>query len=130
MIEGMRMEQMDRIKQMIEDFCMAEYSHGADFSDLNKVAIAYTTQSAEDFRGNYGKDIPVQAYLDIVNLMHIRDAGGVVFVEQFEGYESFCDWLEWVDFETLVSMDDHEWDVYYTSRPDEKPDWWDEYYYQ
>lgn len=46
-------------KEFINDFCEAEYGSPADFSDLEKVGIAYTTVTDEE--------IPIQVNADLVH---------------------------------------------------------------
>ena len=46
-------------KEFINDFCVAEYGSPADFSDLEKVGIAYTTVTDEE--------IPIQVNADLVH---------------------------------------------------------------
>ena len=48
---------LDRAKTLIDEFCAYEYASQADFSDLSRVNIAYTTVGDED--------IPLQVHVDL-----------------------------------------------------------------
>ena len=53
----MQVSQLDQAKQLINEFCMSEYDAPADFDDLSRIDVAYTTV------GNDG--YPLQVYVDL-----------------------------------------------------------------
>ena len=54
---ALQTDQLDRAKTLIDEFCAYEYASQADFSDLSRVNIAYTTVGDED--------IPLQVHVDL-----------------------------------------------------------------
>ena len=89
-------------KEFINDFCEAEYGSPADFSDLEKVGIAYTTVTDEE--------IPIQVNADLVHYRMERYLGGQ-FLERRQ-YESLDELIQnelaELDFDDLVSVSDEE----------------------
>ena len=89
-------------KEFINDFCEAEYDSPADFSDLEKVGIAYTTVTDEE--------IPIQVNADLVHYRIERYLDGQ-FLERRQ-YESLDELIQnelaELDFDGLVSVSDEE----------------------
>ena len=89
-------------KEFINDFCVAEYGSSADFSDLEKVGIAYTTVTDEE--------IPIQVNADLVHYRIERYLDGQ-FLERRQ-YESLDELIQnelaELDFDDLVSVSDEE----------------------
>ena len=89
-------------KEFINDFCVAEYGSPADFSDLEKVGIAYTTVTDEE--------IPIQVNVDLVHYRIERYLDGQ-FLERRQ-YESLNELIQnelaEMDFDDLVSVSDAE----------------------
>ena len=89
-------------KEFINDFCVAEYGSPADFSDLEKVGIAYTTVTDEE--------IPIQVNADLVHYRIERYLDGQ-FLERRQ-YESLDELIQnelaELDFDDLVSVSDEE----------------------
>lgn len=89
-------------KEFINDFCVAEYGSPADFSDLEKVGIAYTTVTDEE--------IPIQVNADLVHYRIERYLGGQ-FLERRQ-YESLDELIQnelaELDFDDLISVSDAE----------------------
>ena len=89
-------------KEFINDFCVAEYGSPADFSDLEKVGIAYTTVTDEE--------IPVQVNADLVHYRMERYLDGQ-FLERRQ-YESLDELIQnelaELDFDDLISVSDGE----------------------
>ena len=89
-------------KEFINDFCEAEYDSPADFSDLEKVGIAYTTVTDEE--------IPIQVNADLVHYRMERYLDGQ-FLERRQ-YESLDELIQnelaELDFDNLVSVSDEE----------------------
>ena len=89
-------------KEFINDFCEAEYGSPADFSDLEKVGIAYTTVTDEE--------IPIQVNADLVHYRMERYLDGQ-FLERRQ-YESLDELIQnelaELDFVDLISVSDGE----------------------
>ena len=89
-------------KEFINDFCEAEYDSPADFSDLEKVGIAYTTVTDEE--------IPIQVNADLVHYRIERYLDGQ-FLERRQ-YESLDELIQnelaELDFDDLISVSDAE----------------------
>ncbi len=89
-------------KEFINDFCEAEYGSPADFSDLEKVGIAYTTVTDEE--------IPIQVTADLVHYRIERYLDGQ-FLERRQ-YESLDELIQnelaELDFDGLISVSDEE----------------------
>lgn len=49
----------EQAKSLINDFCQSEYGDDADFSDLTKIGVAYTTVTDDE--------ISIQVNIDLVN---------------------------------------------------------------
>ena len=86
-------------KEFINDFCVAEYGSPADFSDLEKAGIAYTTVTDEE--------IPIQVNADLVHYRIERYLDGQ-FLERRQ-YESLDELIQnelaELDFDQLTSVD-------------------------
>ena len=86
-------------KKFINDFCVTEYGSPADFSDLEKVGIAYTTVTDEE--------IPIQVNADLVHYRIERYLDGQ-FLERRQ-YESLDELIQnelaELDFDQLTSVD-------------------------
>ena len=89
-------------KEFINDFCVAEYGSPADFSDLEKVGIAYTTVTDEE--------IPIQVNADLIHYRMERYLDGQ-FLERRQ-YESLDELIQnelaELDFDDLISVSDEE----------------------
>ena len=93
---------LDAAQELINHFCVAEYGSPADFSDLEKVGIAYTTVTDEE--------IPIQVNADLVHYRIERYLDGQ-FLERRQ-YESLDELIQnelaELDFDALVSVSDEE----------------------
>ena len=102
-------------KEFINDFCEAEYGSPADFSDLEKVGIAYTTVTDEE--------IPIQVNADLVHYRIERYLDGQ-FLERRQ-YESLDELIQnelaELDFDDLISVSDAELESISTT-PEQRSD--------
>ncbi len=93
---------LEQAKERIDQFCQKEYDSPADFSDLEKVGIAYTTVTDEE--------IPIQVNADLVHYRIERYLDGQ-FLERRQ-YESLDELIQnelaELDFDNLVSVSDEE----------------------
>ena len=93
---------LEQAKELIDQFCQEEYDSYADFSDLEKVGIAYTTVTDEE--------IPIQVNVDLVNYRVERYLDGQ-FLERRQ-YDSLGAMIqnELIDltFDDLISVSEEE----------------------
>ena len=93
---------LEQAKELIDQFCQEEYDSYADFSDLEKVGIAYTTITDEE--------IPIQVNVDLVNYRVERYLDGQ-FLErrQYDSLEALIqNELTDLDFGDLISVSEVE----------------------
>lgn len=90
---------MDRAKSLIDKFCIREYDAPADFSDLSKVGVAYTTV------GDQGQ-LPLQVYVDLENHKIERELDGKLLDSwQYDTLGELIEAeLEGLEFQALVSV--------------------------
>ena len=106
---------LEQAKELIDHFCQAEYDSPADFSDLEKVGIAYTTITDEE--------IPIQVNADLVHYRIERYLDGQ-FLErrQYESLDGLIqNELAELDFDGLVSVSDEELESI-GAKPEQGPD--------
>ena len=91
---------MEQAKNLINDFCVDEYSSETDFSDLTRVGIAYTTIT--------DKELEVQVEVDLVHFQIKTLVGNqVVRFTEFKSLEDMVEHgLTGLSFDDLVSVPD------------------------
>ena len=94
--------QLDRAKTLIDDFCTYDYASHADFSDLSRVNIAYTTVGDED--------IPLQVHVDLEGYKIERELDGKPLdARQYSSLQELIEnELEGLDFQELAAVSDAE----------------------
>ena len=94
--------QLDRAKTLIDDFCTYDYASHADFSDLSRVNIAYTTVGDED--------IPLQVHVDLEGYKIERKLDGKPLdARQYSSLQELIEnELEGLDFQELAAVSDAE----------------------
>ena len=94
--------QLDRAKTLIDEFCAYEYASQADFSDLSRVNIAYTTVGDED--------IPLQVHVDLEGYKIERELDGKPLdARQYSSLQELIEnELEGLDFQELAAVSDAE----------------------
>mgnify|MGYP000552280535 FL=1 len=93
---------LEQAKELIDQFCQEEYDSYADFSDLEKVGIAYTTVTDEE--------IPIQVNVDLVNYRVERYLDGQ-FLErrQYDSLEALIqNELTDLNFDDLTAVSEDE----------------------
>ena len=97
---------MERAKRFIADFCQSEYGSKADFSDLTKIGIAYTTITDDE--------IPIQVNIDLVNFRLERDLNGAhLETRQYSSLQDLiANELEILDFDDLIHVSDEDIEQY------------------
>ncbi len=94
--------ELEKAKNYINEFCQSEYGTNADFSDLSKIDLAYTTDEEN------GLEIQVSADLEQYRLIYEYD-GNVVREEQFNSLEDMNNSVLFVlDFGDLVDISNEE----------------------
>ena len=90
--------QLEHAKTLIDEFCAYEYASQADFSDLNKVSIAYTTVG--------DGELSLQVYVDLEGCKIGRELDGKPLdVRQYASLDELIEnELECLDFQELVAM--------------------------
>ena len=102
---------LEQAKSLINDFCQSEYGDDADFSDLTKIGIAYTTVTDDE--------IPVQVNIDLVNyrLERYLDDEHLETRQYGSMQEFIANELESLDFSDLVYVSDEEVEQYRFHEP-------------
>ena len=90
--------QLERAKTLIDEFCAYEYASQADFSDLSRVNIAYTTVGDED--------IPLQVHVDLEGYKIERELDSKPLdARQYSSLQELIEnELECLDFQELVAV--------------------------
>ena len=93
---------LEQAKGLIDQFCQKEYNSPADFSDLEKVGIAYTTVTDEE--------IPIQVNVDLVHYRIERYLGEQLMERrQYESLDELIhNELTGLEFDELVAVSDDE----------------------
>ena len=94
--------QLEKAKKYINEFCQSEYGVDADFNNLSKVNIAYTTDEDNEL------EIQVSVNLEQYCLIYEYD-GNIVRKEQYSSLEEMnSNALSILNFEDLVDISDDE----------------------
>ena len=88
----------DAAKDLINQFCSQEYGSEADFSDLQKVSVAYTTITDDE--------IPVEVYVNLISFRLDRYIEGIIVdSRQYSSLKELTEKeLVNLDFDELVSF--------------------------
>ncbi|MCD7856684.1 MAG: SNF2-related protein, partial [Clostridiales bacterium] len=97
-----KLSPLDRAKELIDEYCLEEFSEGADFTDLTTIGVAFTTLTDDE--------IPIQAYVDLVGFKLERYLGEVLFdVRQYDSLEALiAGELEELSFNDLTYASDEQ----------------------
>ena len=100
--DAMQVSQLDQAKQLINEFCMSEYDAPADFDDLSRIDVAYTTV------GNDG--YPLQVYVDLKEYKIERELEErPLDVRQYSSLDELIEnELKGMDFQELVAVTEAE----------------------
>lgn len=94
--------ELETAKSLINDFCINEYGDTADFSDLSKIGIAYTTVT--------DNETPIQVNVDLLKY-NIKTYINEVLVDtaQYNSLSALItNGLEGLNFDDLVSVTDEQ----------------------
>ena len=102
-----------RAKGLISDFCRSEYGSEANFSDPEKIGIAYTTVTDDE--------IPLQVNIDLVNyrLERYLDDEHLETRQYGSLQELIANELENLDFSDLIHVSDEDVEQYRWHEPEE-----------
>lgn len=92
---------LNKAINLINDYCEKEFESKANFSNLNHVDLAYTTDEETEK--------PIEVYADLETFRLIKKYDGKIVNEEF--FDSLNDMnkaLEYLDFDELVSLSDDE----------------------
>lgn len=96
-IEDLPNEELDKAKELIEEFCHDEYETAADFTDLHNVGIAYSTITDDK--------LETQIFFDLVNLeMFGTVSGEEVFRIHYHDWSEVYEVLSNLEFDELISF--------------------------
>ena len=91
-------DKIEEAKGLINDFCMSEYGEEADFSNLSKIPVAYTTSEDEEDE--------IQVYIDLIGCQIIKEINDKkVEFKVFKDMDEILEDLEFMDFDDLVCVD-------------------------
>ena len=104
---------LERAKGLISDFCRSEYGSEADFSDIAKIGVAYTTITDDE--------IPVQVNIDLVNyrLERYLDDEHLETRQYGSLQELITNELENLDFSDLIHVSDEDVEQHRWHEPEE-----------
>ena len=104
---------LERAKGLISDFCRSEYGSEADFSDIAKIGVAYTTVTDDE--------IPIQVNIDLVNyrLERYLDDEHLETRQYGSLQEIITNELENLDFSDLIHVSDEDVEQYRWHEPEE-----------
>ena len=93
---------LERAKELIDDFCQDEYDSPADFEDLSKIGIGYTTVTDDE--------IPIQAYANLEDFRIERYLDGTLIdSRQYDSLQALIEnELEDLDFSDLIDVTDEQ----------------------
>lgn len=93
---------LEQAKELIDQFCQAEYDSYADFNNLEEIGIAYTTVTDEE--------IPIQVNVDLVNYRMERYLNGQLLERrQYDSLEALIrNELTDLAFDDLISVSEEE----------------------
>ena len=97
---------MEKARKLIDDFCMSEYESHADFSNLRKVGVAYTTITNDE--------IPIQANVNLIDFTVERYLDDWLLERRhYDSLEELVDKeLESLDFSELTDYEENDLDTY------------------
>lgn len=123
-------KQIETAKHLISEYCLSEFGKDADYINIEDVGIAYSTDEPYNPETDeYGETFDVQVSVDIINMTVKKEIGWeITSIREFSSWEEFENYLEWLDFCDLITVEDAEWNTLFQKRPSWKPLWWDEYY--
>lgn len=92
-----KQELMGKAMNLISEYTREEFGEEADFTDISKIGIAYTTNEAEEYE--------IQVYANLVNFsIDIFIDGDLVETHKSDTLEDFIKYqLRFLEFDDLVA---------------------------
>ncbi|MCR4745746.1 MAG: DEAD/DEAH box helicase family protein [Lachnospiraceae bacterium] len=108
--------EMEEAENLINDFCIREYDHEADFINLYNIEIAYTDLTDE----STGTEHAVQASVDLLNnRISLAIDGQIISQNQYDSLRELIDnELAFLDFGELTYVSEEDWEKFQTLEPD------------
>ena len=105
--EAVLTPEQEQAKELINEFCFAEYGNDADFSNLADIGIAYTDLTDEATGEEHG----VQASVDLIhNSVSVTIDNQLVSQNTYDSLAELIDnELQYLDFESLIYVSEEEW---------------------
>lgn len=106
-------ELLEQAKALLDAFCREEYEqeNGADYADLSKVGIAYTTTEDEQHE--------IQASVNLVDFRMETYIDGIL--AEYTQYDSLSELIQnglsYLDFDSLVSVTEEQLAPFYKENP-------------
>ena len=95
---------MDKAMRLINEYCDKEFGEPANFSNMDRVGLAYTTDEQTE--------LEIEVYADLESFRIVKEYDGkVVHEELFNDLEDMNAALGNLEFDDLVSLDDNEKDL-------------------
>lgn len=92
---------MDKAIRLISEYCDKEFGEPANFPNMDRVGLAYTTDEQTE--------LSIEVYADLESFRIVKEYDGkVVHEELFNGLEDMNAALGNLEFDDLVSLDDNE----------------------
>lgn len=91
------MDDLRKAKELINEYCMNEFGHKADFSNMENIGVAYTTLT--DY------EIPIQVSVDLINMKQKTWIGtDIINNDEPDKVEDITmEDLEYLNFDDLIS---------------------------
>jgi len=100
-------EMVNKAKEIINDYCIDEFGHDADFTEYPLVQLGYSEDTLDDGKDEYHS---IEAYADLENYKLITKVDGkTVGIEQYKSMDDFIEYaLDFISFDSLVSLSEDE----------------------
>ncbi len=110
-----REKQFETAKNLINEFCLEEYGSPADFSNLSKIGIAYTTVTDDE--------LPIQVDVNIENFTVEKYIDNVlVDTEYYYNLSNITEkFLQNLNFDELVYVTEQQIETAINTQPQEQP---------
>ncbi len=105
-------DSMDRAIRLINEYCEREFDTQGNFSNLDHVDLAYTTDEETE--------LPIEVYADLESFRIVKEYSGTVVSEElFDSLDDMCIALDNLAFDELVALSDKEKAIVHTADKDD-----------
>lgn len=92
---------MDMAIRLINEYCEKEFDTQGNFSNMDHVDLAYTTDEETE--------LPIEVYADLETFRIVKEYNGTVVNEEtFDSHSDMCGALANLEFDELVALSDEE----------------------